>query len=133
MRVTSPLEDFLGRTVRSVAGALERLRFLGDIRTQDKKYDHWGMVSTYGEEKANRAMSEAHTRAWIEVLRAPLPELENDVLRSEKAQELGPEEYIRRLERNEEKIVPAEIEGGSRRHFSMLLQTLRMLVKRKKQ
>lgn len=129
MRVVSAFEDFLGRSVRAVNGAFERLRFLAEIRRDGNKYEHWGMTSTYGEEKANRAMSEAHTQTWLEVLRTPIDNLEKDVVRSPGAQQLGPEEYVRQLS-VEEKTVPAEIAGGSKRHFSFVLKTLNLLVRR---
>ncbi len=128
MRILTALEDFLNRTVHAVDGAFERLRFMAEIRRGPKDYDHWGMANTYGDEKANEAMSEAHTKAWVEVLRTPVQTLEKDVRRSDKAQIVGAEEYVRSVA-EDPNVVPAEIEGGSKRHFSFLLKTLSLLVR----
>ncbi len=132
MRIISAIDDFMERSVRSVDGALEKLRFVARLRksSEQSSYEHWGMSKTYGEQEANKAMAEAHSRVWIDILRTPIQNLESDVRGTKYAQQVGSERYLNELA-EEAKAMPANLKGGSKRHFGLVLKTLRMLVQGK--
>ncbi len=107
-------------------GVWQRLEFLAGLRVGKKQYEHWGMSATYGEEKANKAISEAHTSVFLDTLRTPVPDLYEQATRTEAAKDGGVGNYAERLSKNEN-VVPAELAGGSAQHFSLVLKMLKLL------
>jgi len=128
MRIVSAFDDFMHRTLDTMEGVWQRLEFLAGLRVGKKQYEHWGMSATYGEEKANKAISEAHTSVFLDTLRTPVPDLYEQATRADAAKEGGVGEYAEHLSRNEN-VVPSELAGGSAQHFSLVLKMLKFLAR----
>jgi hypothetical protein len=119
MTLLSAYEDFVGRTLASLPGSLARLVYLGSLRDDAGDYCHWGMSRTFGQGGASEALAQAHTEAWLEVLRTPIPALFAETQDSE----MGSETW--RGER--EKLAPPNVSGGTKRHFNSILLALSLL------
>jgi hypothetical protein len=125
MTLLSAYEDFVVRTLASVRGLLARLVYLGSLRNDDGDYCHWGMSKTFGQSRASEALAQAHTEAWLEVLRTPIPalfaETQDSTLETDLG--LGNETWRGQLE----KLTPPDVSGGTKRHFNSILLTLSLL------
>ena len=69
-------EDFVTRTLGSLGGLWEKLAYVVGLRTSSGRYEHWGMTQTYGRNTAQKAMREAHSELFQEVLATPIRELQ---------------------------------------------------------
>ncbi len=117
MTLLSAYEDFVVRTLAALPGLLARLVYLGSLRNDAGDYCHWGMARTFGASSTSEALAQAHSEAWLEVLRTPIPSLFAQDL------ELGSETW--RGQR--EKLTPPEVSGGTKRHFNSILLALSLL------
>ena len=123
MVLLSAYDDFVLRTLASVPGLLGKLAYIGRLRTDEGTYSHWGLAQVYGEPTAGRALAQAHTQAWMEVLRAPLPSLWEELQQTSRGKK-GALEAVKQLSEQREKMIPANLGGGSVRHFSSILSAL---------
>lgn len=119
MVLLSAYDDFVLQTLAAVPGRLGKLAYLAGLRTDDGQYCHWGLAQVYGEPAARRAVAQAHTRAWIDVLQAPL-----QLLWQEMAAEDVSESSAQQLTKQRDKMIPSETGGGSVRHFNSVLSAL---------
>ena len=124
MTLLSAREDFEERTLASFNTPLEKLVYLARTRDEAGQYRHWGMNKVYGERAAAAAMAEAHAQVWIDVLRAPIPELSHEMEEMDKAQREG---ILAELKRFPSLSYPPDLRGGSVRHFSSVLLALESL------
>jgi len=124
MTLLSAREDFEERTLASFSTPLEKLVYLARMRDAAGQYRHWGMSRLYGERVAEAAMAEAHSQVWIEVLRTPIPQLSREMEKMGKAQR---EALMAELRRFQALARPADLRGGSVRHFNSVLLTLQSL------
>ena len=119
MTFLSAHEDFVVRTLASLPGLLAKLVYLGSLRDDAGDYCHWGMSRTFGPSSASEALAQAHTEAWLEVLRAPIPAL----LAETQDLEMGSETWWGQRE----KLTPPGVSGGTKRHFNSILLALSLL------
>jgi hypothetical protein len=119
MTLLSAYEDFVDRTLASLPGSLAKLVYLGSLRDDAGDYRHWGMSRTFGQGSTSEALAQAHTEAWLEVLRTPIPTLFAETQDSE----MGSETW----QRQREKLAPPNSSGGTKRHFNSILLALSLL------
>ena len=127
MSLFSALEDFLKTTISRVPGRWNKLVYVAGLRQQGR-YRHWGLERAHGEQAVQHALRELHHLLFLEVLRTPLPELLEDAEQSASEQELEAEAYLRELGTKDMSLLPADLGGGSARHFSAVLLALSCLV-----
>ena len=113
MPVISTYEDVCARTLGALSGAWERLQYLAGLRAADGRYLHWGLARTYGEDASQRALGQAHTELFLEILRMPLRSL---------ASEAAAAQIMERLS-----YVPADLGGGTPEHFNSIVSALAAL------
>lgn len=124
MTLLSAREDFEERTLASFKTPLEKLAYLARTRDEAGQYRHWGLNKVYGERAAATAMAEAHSQVWIEVLRTPIQQLSREMETMDKTQR---EALVAELKRLRDLSRPADLRGGSVRHFNSVLLALESL------
>lgn len=124
MTLYSAVDDFALKTLASVPGVLGKLRYVSRLRRADGTYHHWGLERTFGERHAREAMESHHRELLLTILRMPLKDVLQDAKLSASAEEVDVAEYVAALRRDAEELVPADIGGGSVRHFSSVVQAL---------
>ena len=129
MALKSALEDLLGTTLAGVAGLAGKIEYVASLRdTASGTYSHWGLTRAHGEPAAQKALAEAHRLLFLRVLRTPLRALCDDLEVSSGALQMTASEYVERLQSRGPALLPADLGGGSARHFSSVLQALSLLV-----
>jgi hypothetical protein len=129
MPLKSALEDLLGTTLAGIAGIAGKIEYVASLRDPASgAYSHWGLTRAYGESAAQHALAEAHSLLFLRLLRTPLRVLRDDVLVSSGKLEMPASEYVERLRSHAPALLPADLGGGSARHFSSVLQALSILV-----
>jgi len=113
MTISSAYDDICAFTLTALGCAWERLRYLAGLRASDGRYLHWGLARTYGEEAAQRALAQAHSELFIEILRTPLRRLAGQSSALD-----GPDWSA---------YLPADLEGGTPQHFSSIVSSLTAL------
>jgi hypothetical protein len=119
----SAFEDFVVRTLAMLSGPLSRLAYLGTLRS-GAQYQHWGLARAYGDAAAAAAISEAHTQVWLEVLRTPVRKLVGELETASNAITLAQAADWRNQAPT---LTPANLGGGSQRHFHSILLALSLL------
>jgi hypothetical protein len=71
----SPNDDFKNRTLKALPSLLEKLIYACSLRNKDGTYKHWGLSRTFGQQKADGAVGQAHTEMTTEIIRTPLREV----------------------------------------------------------
>lgn len=132
MTLLSVGDDFVHTTLRAVPGLLGKLRYVAGLRGEDGRYTHWGLARVYGEPAAQRALAEAHLALFLQVLRAPLRELLEDVGQMAAADGEKPAACAERLRAGLPGLLPPALGGGSARHFSSVLEGLSSLTRPKR-
>ncbi len=132
MTLLSAWEDLQKSTLKAITGALRKLEYVAQLRDGKGGYAHWGLNRVYGEERAERALVEAHRSALSNVLRTPIRALEADAEASSREAGLPEEEYLERLSAGCPRLLPAEPGAGSSRHFSSVLHVLSSLRRSRK-
>jgi hypothetical protein len=74
MRLLDGYEDFKVRTLAMVPGRLGKALFMRQCR-RSEGYSHWGMLNVYGEVQGARILRRIDREIHLEVLRAPMDEL----------------------------------------------------------
>jgi hypothetical protein len=121
-------DDFLDRTLASVPGILGKLDYVAGLRDEGK-YVHWGLERVYGEEIMQRTISEVHRALFLQVLRTPLRRLLEDVNRAAAAERSDIREYLEKVLREPQSLVPASLGGGSAAHFNSVVAALWSLLR----
>lgn len=128
MTLKSALQDVKETTLSAIAGLLARLAYLGSLRRAHGRYEHWGMEAVHGREAAERALRTAHTEIMGNVLRTPLPTLEQDLRESGEFSGIGPREFVDEMQGRFEELVPEGREdSASSSHLNSVLQALSSL------
>lgn len=113
MTISSAYEDFCARTLQALGGAWERLRYVAGLRGPEGRYQHWGLARTFGDDAVQRALAEAHTALFLEILRTPLRRLDAEFSAAESP---AWSSYL-----------PAGLEGGTPEHFNSIVSALSAL------
>jgi len=116
MTIFSAIEDLSARTLAAISGTWHRLRYVARLRQPDGSYRHWGLERTYGTERAQTAIRNAHEGFFLELLRSPLRHLVREV-----------DDSITEDAARASDLMPADRRGGSARHFASVLHALRAL------
>jgi hypothetical protein len=114
----SPFEDFKKRTLAAIDGVWARLLYVTNLRAKNGRYEHWGHNRTHGELNSQAALAQAHSELYLQVLRMPLRDLMND---------LGTEGSAVSSKEVSELMIPANLEGGSPRHFNSVALAAELL------
>ena len=119
----------MGTTLAGVAGIVGKIEYVAGLRdAASGAYSHWGLTRAYGESAAQHALAEAHRLLFLRLLRTPLRALRDDVVISSGALQMTAGEYVEHLRSRAPALLPADLGGGSARHFSSVLQALSILV-----
>lgn len=132
MSLFSAFEDFVHYTFAALPGLWGKLIYLAGLRRSDGEYDHWGMRRLHGDKAMQRAVGRAHQTVFLDILRTPLRELQDDAARSAVDAEVDEANYLRKLEEGKEAMLPKYPGGGSSRHFNSVLRALSMLAHSRK-
>lgn len=128
MSLLSASDDLRLRTLSALRGALERFAYLVSLRDESGRYRHWGLSRIYGDKVANNAGAELHSLMWLEILRTPIPKLQEELQAMDVSRRA---EVVRRLKASGQLCSPANLEGGGIRHFNSVLAVLKSLSKAK--
>ena len=129
----SPLQDFLQVTLEAVEGFWQKLRYLAELRASRKEggYSHWGLAQRYGQDASERAVTSAHAQLFLNVLRAPLRELLDDIRIAASPQGRSAGQYSEDLWKDRDALLPEDLAGGSAAHFESVLDDLRAIAESK--
>jgi len=122
--LNSAADDFSHTTLAAVSGTLGKLQYLAGLRQVNGDYFHWGLARRHGEAGASVAIAQAHTDLFLHVLRTPLQVLWDEAQGLAQDQCTERTEYMSRLMEKGDLLVPAQLEGGARRHFNSVLLAL---------
>ncbi len=111
------LERIRENALSKFRGRLDRLAYLAEMRDPVGQYSHWGLAKVYGEASVGQAAEDAHGAAFIDVLRAPIPELAEEPV-------VGAPFFQQELTL----LSPANHHGGCKQHLRMLRYVLSSLV-----
>jgi hypothetical protein len=129
MALKSALEDLLDTTIAGVAGITGKIEYVAGLRDSvSGTYSHWGLTRAHGEPAAQHALAEAHRLLFLRLLRTPLGALCDDAIVSSQGLPITAGEYVEGLRSRAPELLPADLGGGSARHFSSVLQALSILV-----
>lgn len=113
MTLLSAQEDFVVRTLGALQGCWARLLYTAQLRDQSGRYSHWGLDRTYGGEKAQATIQQAHKDVFRMVLRQPIRELaQNNAVDSADGATVG------------ENLVPQGTGRAAELHFNAVLFAL---------
>ncbi len=119
MTLFSALDDLVIRTLAAIPGRVQKLQYLAGLRDQSGAYEHWGLEKVHGSKAARQALAEAHSMVFIELLRTPLGEIRGEA--GVEASGLPARGATSQM------LVPADLKGGSQRHFNSVLAALEAL------
>jgi hypothetical protein len=123
MTFLSAEEDFRIRTLGSFCGALQKLAYIAQLRSQGS-YEHWGMSRTYGDEAAQAAIARNHTNAFLDALSKPLEELRSEIDFADSQDAKESLAILRALRGQANASVPADLGSGTASHLSFVLESL---------
>lgn len=124
MQLTSAFEDFMNRTLAAIPGTLRRVEYCSEHRDKGGQYQHWGLCKVHGELQAQRAMAEAHQQVFLETLRTPLAAILEDAARTGLSST-----QLADFRARWDKLIPADLGGGSALHFRTVLDALDALAR----
>jgi len=131
MTLRSAFEDLVGTTLASISGLLAKIEYLSSLRggRPSAPYQHWGLARVYGEHAAQKALSEAHRTLFLKVLRTSLRDLHRGAGLDKEALSIPAQDYLEELRGRGSDLLPADLGGGSVRHFNSVLRALSSLAK----
>lgn len=124
MVLLSAIEDFVLRTLARLPARMDRLEYMAGLRNGEE-YEHWGMTRIHGPKASRQALSNAHTDATLEILRTPIRNLSEEL-------EGSPPERAENWQASKDRLIPADLGGGSKTHVNSVLVALGYLLKLKK-
>src|SRR5215475_778919 len=123
----SAFEDLLEQTLRMVAGVWGKFHYVSTLRDESGRYEHWGFIRTHGELSAQAAFAEAHSALFSQILRAPLAEMLEDIDLAANKMSISTDQFIRRVRKARQQMVPQNLAGGTLAHFNSVLEALSLL------
>lgn len=123
----SPLQDFVQRTMSSLQGVWAKLNYIRELRRDDGSYEHWGFSRVHGEAACQQTIADAHSELALELLRTPMPELSEQVKASADILGASITELAEGSYRDEQRLIPKDLRGGSRKHIHSVLLAARFL------
>lgn len=130
MTLKSALQDVKETTLSAVSGLLGKLEYLASLRRHQGHYQHWGVESVHGAEASERALKTAHGEVLKNVLRTPLPDMEQDLELSSRASGINAERYVEQLRVRLDDLVPeGQQDSPASTHLSSVLLALSRLQK----
>lgn len=124
MTILSPSEDFWCRSLADFPGPVSKLEYIVSLRTESGAYAHWGLTRVHGEAAANQAIANAHTKIFLEILRTPLSQLQRELRSLAQEQGAHARDLLDAFLERGERLVPHSLNGGSRRHFNSIWESL---------
>jgi hypothetical protein len=125
MTLKSALEDLQQNTLSALSGLLARLVYLGSLRRENGRYEHWGMKSVYGAETAEQAIRAAHAETVAGILKTPLAALEEDVEVSRAESANSAPAYLKDVRDHFEDMLPAgQVDAPRAAHLNSVLAAL---------
>lgn len=121
MPLLSALEDFVQRSLAPLPTLWEKLRFVGDLRHDGARYQHWGMEQKFGETQSQQAIAEAHQDLVEELASTKLAELWLSADQAARREELDVAAFLENL--REEKA-PADAKGVAPEHYNFVVANL---------
>lgn len=121
MSFLSAADDFCSRTLASLNGTLTTLTYIAGLRSSHGHYSHWGLERTHGPDATQEAIATNHSQAWLEVLRAPMSQLVDEVEQLDMAKR---EELLAQLSAH---VPPQQLRGGTARHFNSIVLALQLV------
>ena len=111
------------------SGVLAKIEYLSSLRRGDSTsaYGHWGLARVYGEKAAQQAMAEAHRMLFLKFLRTSLRDLHQGAALGEGSLKIPGRDYLATLQARQAELLPADLGGGSARHFNSVLRALSSL------
>src|SRR6266446_8864209 len=133
MTLKSALDDVLKTTLAAVSGIIGKLEYIAGLRDGNKKYTHWGLQRLHGEEATQQALAEAHRLLFLNILRAPLRMLKDDLKQSSEAGQATPHEYAESLRMRQQNMLPRRTASEILRQHVLLThaQAFRIFVRRR--
>ena len=131
MTLQSAFEDLIGTTLAAISGLLAKIEYLSSLRGNDvaSSYRHWGLTRVYGEKAAQQAMAEAHRALFLRVLRTSLRDLHRGSALGGTTLAVPARDYLEQLRARRAELLPADLGGGTARHFNSVLRALSSLEK----
>lgn len=122
MALRKAIEDLREVTLAALPGRWLKLLYFARLRRHEpSRYSHWGFEQKHGK-SAEAALKEGHASVYREVLRAPIPELVQDLKENNADKALAlPEESLRPLDAQ-----------GPPTHFQYVVSTVKALLKAQK-
>lgn len=120
----SPADDFRTRTLNGVPGILAKLRYLASLRQENGDYFHWGLARVHGKTRANEVIGEVHGEIFAAVLRTPVRSLWEEAGAMAEQESEPVADCVRKLTESGERLLPAKLQGGVKRHFRSVLRAL---------
>ena len=103
-------------------------RSLASLRGDRGRYEHWGMEVVHGPESSERALRQAHTEVVARVLRAPLPQLVEDLKESSRGSGVAAQEFIEGMHSRFAELLPEGRQNSpASTHLNSVLQALSSL------
>jgi hypothetical protein len=121
----SALEDLTQRTFSALRGVWRKLDYLGELRSPDGEYEHWGLNRVHGEAEARRILTETHSSLYTQLLRTALPDLIADFEGED--DEDSAKSLVEHISRCPERMIPSVAPGLAPRHFSSIVLAVSLL------
>src|SRR5437016_960633 len=118
MTILSAQLDFVHRTLAALPGRFSKLVYLAGLRNGWGENEHLGLVRTYAEVPAKKAIKQAHSEVFLEVLRTPLAKLVSDY---ESFRDSGDDTRQGDLFESTAELAPRDLGGGGRKHFNLIV------------
>lgn len=128
MKMRSAFDDFVEGTLGALPSLWQKLEFVASLRTEDGRYEHWGMTQTYGERAAHETIARAHTEVFARILATPIQHLFLDA-NTAQAEDGGTILSHCDEQQNNPKLLPRNLAGADPRHLSLILRTLSLLAR----
>jgi hypothetical protein len=126
MTMQSAFDDFVVGTLGALPSLWQKLEFVASLRADDGRYEHWGMVHTYGQRAADEAIARAHTEVFARILATPIQQLYLDA-NTAQAEDGGTILSHCDDQQTNRKLLPKNLAGADERHLNLILRTLSLL------
>ena len=113
----SPFDDFKFRTLSALPGLWNKFLYLVELRSKDGKYEHWGYSRVHGQAESQAALAKLHAELYLETLRTPIRDFAPEWRQCD-----GSDVHL-----SDAIMVPADLQGGSPKHFNSVLLCSRLL------